>query len=61
LIANSIEGGESGVSNGRGLFKREVGRLRQEVVLCGARIFGEGAFIVVDDRLVDVLELQDIG
>ena len=43
MIANSIEGGEGGVSNGRGLLEREVGRLRQEVVFSSARILGEGA------------------
>src|SRR5919109_39745 len=43
LIANGGEGGERGVSDGRRLLEGEVGRLRQEVVLRGARILGEGA------------------
>jgi hypothetical protein len=44
LIANGVEGGERGVSDRRRLLEREVGRLRQEVVLCSARILSEGAF-----------------
>src|SRR4051812_19434253 len=43
LIANGGEGCERGVSDGRRLLEREVGRLRQEVALHGAGILGEGA------------------
>jgi len=43
LIANGIEGRESRVTDGRGLLERQVGRLRQEVVLWSARILGESA------------------
>jgi hypothetical protein len=44
LIAKSLEGGECGHPNGRGLLEREVGRLRREVVLSSTRIFREGTF-----------------
>jgi len=44
LIANSLEGGECGHPNGRGLLEREVGRLERKVVLSSTRILGKGAF-----------------
>src|SRR3954468_7722465 len=44
LIANGGECGERRVSDRGRLFEREIGWLRQEVVLCSTRVLGEGAF-----------------
>src|SRR5450759_2562743 len=43
LIAKNLEGGGCGHPDRRGLLEGEVGRLRQEMVLCGAHILGESA------------------
>ena len=56
LIANGIEGGEGRVSDGRGLLKREVGRLRQQVVLFSTRVFGKGA-VAPAENLIAWLKL----
>ena len=59
LIANGGQGGQRGIADRGGLLEREVGRLRKEVVLGGARVFGERALapaehIIASTKLLDV-------
>ena len=58
-VAKTLEGGDSGVGNGRRLLEGEVCRLPHELVLSSARVFGEGA-VTGTEYLVARLELAHI-
>jgi hypothetical protein len=48
-VAKTLQGGQAGDRDGRGLTEGKVRRLARELVLAGARVLGEGTLADAED------------